>query len=182
MSINTSRFNTLIKNDVYFKASLDTLRLKKCNILTQEAWFSDLSSMKIKSLLQQEIEKMFFVQIDEKWEKECLGHEYKVSGRQKNIKKAEKKAKKAEKDYKQKPTVISHSVKWGLRGSNDPFVYFKYIDNCSDCNCPSKKISTKEKISLKEAISKAEEKLQLPSEDFYKILLQYVLKADGKIV
>lgn len=165
--------------DYSFKTALETLKIQKNSILEQELWFLDPSSNNLKDLFNIATKEIFFWKIEQHWHKTCIGHEHKVADRKNRKWKAWNRAKKAESNYKRNPNILFNSVWIELRGNNDPFVHFKYVDNCNDCNCKSISERNVKKINIAEVLSKAEQNIvseKISSEIFYATILNYLFQ------
>lgn len=171
--------DTFLENNYSFKAALEMLKIQKNTILKQQLLFLDLNSENLKNLFNLAAKDMFFLKVEESWNKRCLGHEYKIDSNIRKKNKAKEKAHNTEEAYKNNPQIIPASVWSEVRGHNDPFVHFKYIDDCSDCDCKTIHTRDVKKINISEVLSKTEKDALLAEmslETFYASILNYIFQ------
>lgn len=181
LSINSSQIpliSLLGDQQSKFKAALEAMRLQKERFFEAGLLSVDLAEDKIKNIFDTVTKDLFFFLVESKWHKTCKGHEVKVD-RQLSKKEAKEKAKRAAEEIKVRENIIESSVQTKVKGKHDPYVRFKYIDNCPACSCIASKINNTIKVQVADIVSIGEtlaESGQIFSHEYYKYLISYIFQ------
>lgn len=182
LSINSSQITPLIAlmsdQQNKFKAAIEAMRLQKEKFFEAGLLSVDLTEDRIKNIFDSVTKDLFILLVESKWHKICKGHEVKVD-RQLSKKEAEQKAKRAAEEIKERENIIESSVHPQVRGKHDPYVNFKYTDNCPACSCIAHKIINTIKVQVADIVSMGEslsERGHIFPHEYYGYLINYIFQ------